>query len=80
MGDRGGRDETCSSHYLQYLSGDSVRHAADRFGQLGVIALAAVVVGAWVKLGGDRKSLVRPASVLIAAVGLYWFVQRVVGF
>lgn len=46
-------------------------------GQLGVIALAAVVVGAWVKAGGERKALVRPASVLIAAVGLYWFVQRV---
>jgi hypothetical protein len=46
-------------------------------GQLGVIALAAMAVGAWVKLGGDRKSLVRPASVVIAAVGLYWFVQRV---
>jgi hypothetical protein len=48
-------------------------------GQLGVIALAAVTLGAWVKLGGDRKPLVRPASLLIAAVGLFWFVQRVVG-
>ena len=45
-------------------------------GQLGVIALAALVVGAWVRLGGERKALVRPASVLIAAVGLFWFVQR----
>jgi hypothetical protein len=48
-------------------------------GQLGVIALAAVVVGAWMKLGGDRKSLVRPASILIAVTGLYWFVTRLWG-
>ena len=47
-------------------------------GQLGVIAVATLAVGAWVKLGGDRKALVRPASVLIAAVGLYWLVQRLV--
>jgi hypothetical protein len=47
-------------------------------GQLGVIALAAVAVGAWVRLGGERRALVRPASVLIAAVGLFWFVQRIV--
>jgi hypothetical protein len=47
-------------------------------GQLAVIALAFALVGAWVKAGGDRRSLVRPASILIAAVGLYWFAQRVV--
>jgi hypothetical protein len=49
-------------------------------GQLGVIALAAFALGAWTKLGGQRKALVRPASLLIAAVGLFWFVQRVVGY
>jgi hypothetical protein len=48
-------------------------------GQLGVIALAAVIVGAWVRLGGDRRSLVRPASMLIAVVGLYWLGQRLIG-
>jgi hypothetical protein len=48
-------------------------------GQLGVIALAALALGAWVRLGGARKTLVRPASLLIAAVGLFWFAQRVVG-
>ena len=48
-------------------------------GQLAVIALAALAVGAWTRLGGDRQSLVRPASVLIAVVGLFWFVQRIVG-
>jgi hypothetical protein len=47
-------------------------------GQLGVIALAAVVLGAWARLGGNRKTLVRPVSVFVAAVGLYWFVQRIV--
>ena len=46
-------------------------------GQLAVIALAAVALGAWTKLGGKREALVRPASLLIAAVGLYWFVERV---
>jgi hypothetical protein len=45
-------------------------------GQLAVIALAAVALGVWAKLGGRREALVRPASVLIAAVGLFWFVQR----
>ncbi len=48
-------------------------------GQLGVIAVAAGAVGVWVKLGADRKSLVRPASVLIAVVGIYWLGQRLVG-
>jgi hypothetical protein len=48
-------------------------------GQLGVIVLAALGLGAWVKLGGERKGVVRPASVLIAAVGLFWFVQRIAG-
>jgi hypothetical protein len=47
-------------------------------GQLAVIALAAALLGTWVKLGGDRRSLVRPASLLIAAVGLFWFGQRLV--
>jgi hypothetical protein len=47
-------------------------------GQLVVIALATLAVGAWVRLGGRRESLVRPASVLIAAVGLFWLVQRIV--
>jgi hypothetical protein len=45
-------------------------------GQLAVIALAAIALGAWTKLGGRREALVRPASILIAAAGLYWLVQR----
>jgi hypothetical protein len=47
-------------------------------GQLGVIVLATLVLGVWVKLGGDRKAVVRPVSLLIAAVGLFWLVQRLV--
>jgi hypothetical protein len=48
-------------------------------GQLAVIALAAVLLGVWVRLGGNRKTLVRPASLVIAGVGLFWFVQRLAG-
>jgi hypothetical protein len=48
-------------------------------GQLGVIALAALALGVWVRLGGRRRSLVRPASLLIAAVGLFWVVERLLG-
>jgi hypothetical protein len=47
-------------------------------GQLAVIGLAAAALGLWVKLGGNRRRLVRPASLVIAAMGLFWFVQRLV--
>ncbi len=47
-------------------------------GQLAVIALAAAALWAWAKLGGHRTTLVRPASLVIATVGLFWFVQRIV--
>jgi hypothetical protein len=47
-------------------------------GQLVVIALAAVLYAVWITAGGTRKTLVRPASLLIAAIGLFWFVQRLV--
>jgi hypothetical protein len=47
-------------------------------GQLAVIAVAAAALGAWVKLGGSRRRVVRPASFVIAAVGLFWVVQRLV--
>ena len=49
-------------------------------GQLGVIAVAVLALGAWVKLKGRRQALVRPASALIAAVGLFWTVQRILAF
>ncbi len=49
-------------------------------GQLAVIAIAYLVVGIW----GSNKSWYRPrvvipASAAIAAVGLYWTVERVLG-
>jgi len=46
-------------------------------GQLAVIALTAGFVGLWTRLGGDRRTLVRWASLLLAAVGLFWTVQRI---
>ncbi|WP_245830604.1 HupE/UreJ family protein [Planktotalea arctica] len=47
-------------------------------GQLTVIALAFLAVGYW--FGGKdwyRTRIAMPASLLIAAVGAYWFVERV---
>ena len=48
-----------------------------RAGQLAVIALAFVAVGSWAR--GEswyRQRVVVPASIAIAAVGLYWTLQR----
>ena len=48
------------------------------FGQLTVIAIAFLIVGAW--FGGKswyRPYISNPASVLIGLVGAYWFVERV---
>ena len=47
-------------------------------GQLAVIAVAVVVLGLWTRLGGRREALVKPASIAMAAMGLFWFVQRLV--
>jgi hypothetical protein len=45
-------------------------------GQLTVIAIALAVVGACMKKGWYRQRVVIPASVVIAAIGLYWTVTR----
>lgn len=48
------------------------------FGQLTVIAIAFLAVGAW--FGGKswyRTYISNPASILIGLVGAYWFVERV---
>lgn len=48
------------------------------FGQLTVIAMAFLAVGAW--FGGKswyRPYISNPASILIGLVGAYWFVERV---
>ncbi len=48
-------------------------------GQLAVIAAAFLVVGWARNLTWYRMAIVRPASVAIAGVGLFWTVQRVIG-
>lgn len=49
-------------------------------GQMSVITLAFLAVGAWSRSAGwYRQRVVVPASMAIAAVGLYWTIQRVVG-
>lgn len=49
-------------------------------GQLAVIALAFTLVGFWLqKKPWYRARLVVPFSLVIAAVGLYWTVERVAG-
>jgi len=48
------------------------------FGQLTVIALAFLAVGAWFRFKPwYRRRIAIPASVIIAFVGAYWFVERV---
>jgi hypothetical protein len=48
-------------------------------GQLAVIALVAAALALRGLRGGDRRALVRPASLVIAAVGLFWTVERALG-
>jgi len=49
------------------------------FGQLFVIALAFVAVGAFRNQPWFRRRIAIPCSLAIAAVGVFWAVQRVVG-
>ncbi len=48
-------------------------------GQLAVIGVAAGAMGLWAASGRHRQALVRPASLVIAAIGLYWTVRRATG-
>jgi hypothetical protein len=49
-------------------------------GQLSVIALAFLAVGAWFRqCDWYRARVTIPASLAIAAVGLFWTVERVMG-
>jgi hypothetical protein len=48
-------------------------------GQLAVIALVSGALALWALRGGDRRALVRPASLVIAAIGLFWTVERALG-
>jgi hypothetical protein len=45
-------------------------------GQLTVISLAFLAVGLFRSRAWYRQAVVVPASCLIAAVGLYWSIQR----
>lgn len=47
------------------------------FGQLAVIGIAYLVVAAWWKRDWYREAIARPASLAIAASGLYWTVARI---
>ncbi|MEE8278393.1 MAG: HupE/UreJ family protein, partial [Thermoanaerobaculia bacterium] len=47
-------------------------------GQLAIIAGAVVLLAVWTRLGSRREALVKPASIAIAAMGLFWFVQRLI--
>ncbi len=46
------------------------------FGQLAVVGLAYAAVAAWWKRDFFRTSIARPASIVIAASGIYWAVER----
>ncbi|HEY7086804.1 MAG TPA: HupE/UreJ family protein [Tepidisphaeraceae bacterium] len=48
-------------------------------GQLAVIALAFIALGWWRKRDWYRKVIVLPASTTIAAVALFWTIQRLTG-
>ena len=48
-------------------------------GQLAVIALVSGALALWALRGGDRRALVRTASLGIAAIGLFWTVERALG-
>jgi len=53
-------------------------NAGVELGQLTVILTAFLLVGVWFrKKAWYRQRIVIPGSLLIAAVGLYWFVQRI---
>lgn len=46
------------------------------FGQIAVVGLAYAAVAVWWKRDCYRRLIARPASMLIAASGLYWAVER----
>ena len=47
------------------------------FGQLTVIALAFIAVGAWFRhKTWYRSAIAVPASAVIACVGIYWAIER----
>ncbi|MFL6623530.1 MAG: HupE/UreJ family protein [Sulfurifustis sp.] len=64
----------------EFLTGLITFNVGVELGQLSVIALAFLVVGWWRKNAAlYRGRVVVPASLAIAATGLYWTVERVIG-
>ena len=65
--------------HSQYLNALATFNVGVEAGQLSVIAIASVVLAS---VRGDesryRRLVVQPASLLIALVGLYWTIQRIV--
>jgi uncharacterized membrane protein YjjP (DUF1212 family) len=51
-------------------------NAGVELGQLSVIVLAFLVVGWWRERAWYRQRIVVPASGLIAAIGIFWTIQR----
>jgi hypothetical protein len=46
------------------------------FGQIAVVGLAYAAVAVWWKREDYRSLIARPASMVIAASGLYWAMER----
>ena len=64
------------SHFLARLIGFNI---GVEIGQLAVIAAAFLAVGLWFgRKDWYRARIAIPASVLIAAIGAFWFVERVI--
>jgi hypothetical protein len=64
----------------EFLTGLLCFNAGVELGQLSVILAAFLLLGLpFRKKPWYRRRVVIPGSIAIAAVGLFWFVQRVVG-
>jgi hypothetical protein len=61
----------------QFLTALLTFNAGVEAGQLSVILLAAAAVAYWRSNSSSyRRFVVQPASLVIAAVGLFWTIQR----
>jgi hypothetical protein len=64
--------------HSQFLTALLTFNAGVEAGQLTVIAVAFAVVAHWrSNRASYRQLVVQPASLVIALVGLYWTIQRV---
>lgn len=64
----------------EFLTGLVTFNVGVELGQLAVILLAYIVVGLWRRNPASyRGRVVVPASLAIAATGLYWTIERVIG-